>query len=569
MARFAGGAILTIAVCVSAAAEVPADCGAKVPFVTYEAEASTTNGKVVRMEGLPAPNEASPEIEASGRSYVKLARTGEHCEFAAAAAGNALVLRHCISDAPTGGGTAATLSLYVNGKFRQKLPLDSRYNWLYGEASSAHGGQFNDPDAGRPRVFWNDTRFLCVDNAWQAGDVLRLQKDADDTPEYYSLDLVDLEMAPPPLAPPDDEVCLSIVDFGATGDDEIDDTNAIRECISAAKKQGKTVWFPAGRFHHSEAFELEGVQVQGAGMWHTELLGTGRTLGFVLTGNRPRVADLFLESLIHQTRNDPGGMTFRSRDADRWSIERVWMTHIHCGMWLSDASRGVLRDSRIYCTYADAVNLNRGSSHNLVEHNYIRGAGDDGIASLALLEHQAITESNTLRRNTVVANWWGHNIDIAGGRGHLVESNYLADNSHSGCFTFNLPSAYPMHALTNAIVRRNSIVRGGGNHAGQRRGAVWSFADDASISGIVFEENKIVAPIFRGLHLHGRAEQEILFKNNLIESPGEDAVRIDESARGRLTMSANQIRNLKPGHRAIDNASGAEFEVVESQSRID
>src|SRR5690606_30431052 len=102
-------------------------------------------------------------------------------------------------------------------------------------------------------------------------------------------------------------------------------------------------------------------------------------------------------------------------------------------------TNGRIRGCRIYLTYADAINLNHASCDNIVEQNYIRGAGDDGIATLAELKDDAPSKNNTFRHNTVIANWWGHNIDVAGGSGHVVEDNLLADNSHSGCFTVNHP----------------------------------------------------------------------------------------------------------------------------------
>lgn len=537
--------------------------GANVPFVTQEAEKASTNGRVLRMRGLPRRNEASPEIEASGRSYVRLEAAGAYCEFVATKAGNALVLRHCIPDATEGGGRTATLSLYINGKFCRKLELDSRYNWLYGDVESRQGALLNEPDAKFVHVFWNDSRFLLAEHAWRQGDKVRFQKDAGDTAEYYAIDLVDLELAPPPLSPPRAKPFISVVDFGATGDDESDDTKAIKACIAEARKAGKTVWLPAGTYYHGQTFELDGVQLQGAGMWHTRLIGTGPTIGFILQGKRPRVADLFIESKAHHTRTDKGGMTFRSRPAGRWAVENVWITHTNCGFWLGDATHGKIRGCRIYCTYADAINLNRGSSHNVVEHNYIRGAGDDGIATLALKKDEAITNSNTIRFNTVICNWWGNNITVGGGSGHLVENNYLADNSHSACLAFNLPAAYPKHPLTGAVVRRNMIVRGGGNVAGQRRGAIWTLAGSTQISGVLVEGNTIVSPLFRGLHLHGSSNQEIQFKNNLIDSPGVDAVRIDAPCQGKLTLVGNDIRNIGPNQKEINNGAGEKFTLIE------
>src|SRR6185369_7458330 len=138
---------------------------------------------------------------------------------------------------------------------------------------------------------------------------------------------------------------------------------------------------------------------------------------------------------------------------------------------------------RIRFTYADAINLNSGASNNVVENNHIRGSGDDGLALLSEMENNnPMSTNNTVRFNTVSAIWWGHNCDLAGGTGHVIEDNVLVDNAKFGCFTINLPSAYPMFPLSGSIVRRNSIIRGGGNANGQKRGAVWIYPGSTSIS---------------------------------------------------------------------------------------
>ena len=158
--------------------------GAVVPFTTYEAESATnpTNGSVVTLTTLPTSTTWSPQLEASGRGYVQLTSTGDHLDFPVVQAANGLTLRHCIPDAPTGGGITATLSVYVNGVFRQKLAVTSIYNWLYGDGTLGSNGQSNDPAIANatPHVFWDETRAF-ITGGLQAGDTLRFQKDADDT----------------------------------------------------------------------------------------------------------------------------------------------------------------------------------------------------------------------------------------------------------------------------------------------------------------------------------------------------------------------------------------------------
>jgi len=542
--------------------------GARVPFVTFEAEQEATNGSVVRMQGPPAANLASPEIEASGRSYVRLESPGQYCEVKASRPGNALTIRFSIPDAPAGGGTTARLSLYRNGEFVAKLALDSRYNWLYGDVASRDAGQSNDPRDGKPRVFWNDSRFKLPDVAWRAGDVVRFQLDPGDAAEYVGIDLVDLERIPAPRRPPPRGAVVSVEEFGAKGNDTSDDSDAIDKCIAVARERSATVWFPPGVYHHSRSFRVDGLRLQGAGMWHASLIGTAADCGFILSGENTHVADLLVESVAHRSRRDRGGKAFRSRNVNRWSVENVCIMHTSVGFWLSGASRGKIRGCRVYCTYADAINVNRSSHHNVVEHNYVRGSGDDGIATLSEKKDPEPSAFNIIRRNTVIASWWGNNIDIAGGHGHVVEANYLADNSHSACIAFNLPSAYPMHPLTGAVVRGNTIVRGGGNFARQRRGAIWTLAGTAPITGVSIQNNRLIKPLFRGLHLHGSARQEITFSGNQIESPGVNAIHADKDVTGQLIVRDNEFQGLLRSGRVISNAAGSNLKVSEAGNTV-
>jgi hypothetical protein len=543
--------------------------GAKVPFTTYEAEApmNKVQGTKVQMSGLPKGNDSTPELEASGRGFVQLTATGDYLDIPKVRAANALVLRHCIPDAPTGGGISAPLSLYVNGKFRQSITLSSRHNWLYGEAGK--NGQSNDPTQGQAHVFWDEARFF-IKGGLKAGDTLRLQKGANDNAAFYRIDLVELEMAPPPLAPPPAGTFLSVADFGAKGNDTLDDTDAINQCIAAAKAQGKIVWIPAGTYYQSAKFSLDGVTLRGAGMWRTHLIGTVEgdkwtgNVGFQLMGDGPKVSDLSIDSVAH-TRRSTGAKAF-SGSPNNWRIENVWITHTLTGPWLS-GTNGIMRGSRVRSTYADAINLNNGASDNLIENNHIRGCGDDGIALLSETEFKKPPSvNNVVRFNTVSAVWWGHNGDLAGGSGHVLEDNIFVDNAKMGCFTINMPGAYPMHPLSNSVVRRNSIVRGGGNFSSQKRGAIWIYPGSSSSHNVLFQDNAILQPIFRGIHLTGSQPQALIFERNLIDGPGEDAIHIDGEVSGSVVFKSNTVRNLPSSARALNNTSKPEFTVTQSEN---
>lgn len=529
--------------------------GAKVPFLTLEAETQKTTGNIVLMKGKPS-DAVTPEMEASGRGYVELSATGHALAFPITSPADTIVVRHCIPDSAEGGGTEATISLFVNNQFTEEIKLTSRHNWLYGEAGQ--NGQSNTP-GGAPHVFWEESRHF-LKHPVKAGDRLDFRKRESDAAAFYRIDLVDLEQAPAPLGQLVDS--LSVVEFGANGTDDKDDADAIIACIKAAQEQNKAVWIPAGKYHQSKRFNLDGpVTIRGAGMWHTEILGTtlgtdfAGNMGFALKGEGAKISDLYLECIAQTKRDKSNGKGFTGQPKD-WTVENVWITHTQTGFWISAADKGIVRNCRVRFTYADGINLNRGTSNTIVEDCHVRGCGDDGLAILSETERKdPPATNNILRNNTSNAIWWGHNLDLAGGSGHLVENNLLADNPLMGVFTINMTGAYPNHPLSDSIVRGNSLVRGGGNYVKQKRGAAWIFAGSTTITNVVFENNRIAQPMFSGIQLTGKHEQKMTFINNTISEPGENGVAIADSVTGSGEFTGNKITGLPEGGNAIVNRS--------------
>ncbi len=171
---------------------------------------------------------------------------------------------------------------------------------------------------------------------------------------------------------------------------------------------------------------------------------------------------------------------------------------------------------------------------------------------------------NIVRSNTIAAVWWGHNLDVAGGSGHILENNLLADNPLFGVLTINLPGAFPMYPLSNTSIRNNTLLRGGGNYVGQRRGAVWLFAGSTEVSSTVIENNEIIAPIFRGIHLTGGGTQSITFTRNRIDNPGQDAIAIDKNVKGKGIFTSNTVSGLKAGFQSIVNGASEAFTLSET-----
>lgn len=570
--RFVPSALLAMVVFPLYAGNVSAAPGAAVPFTSLEAEspANTTNGTTVTLKSPLLDWTPTPELEASNRGYVELRNVGDYVEFSGVPAGNALVIRHCIPDAPEGNGITASLGFYVNGQRRQDLSLTSKYNWLYAPSKTSLNGQSNTPTA-FPHVFWDEGRYL-IPSGFKAGDKIRLQKDAGDTAAFYRIDVVDFEQAAPPSPRPENS--LSVADYGASGkgEDAKADTAAIQKCIADAKQRNATVWFPPGKYLQSANLLLDGVRVQGAGMWYvtlydalgTEGAGWAGNAGFKIAGTGTSVSDLAIDGLGGTSRGK-ASKGFIGGGAN-WSIRNVWLSHLTVGLWVTGTD-GIVSGCRVRDTYADGININNGKTAEvqgvLVENNHVRGTGDDGIAVLCGAESPHLTQRVTVRHNTVVAPWWASNIDLAGGTGHVIEDNLIADGMGVG-FCINLPGAYPMQPLTDSVVRGNMLLRCGSNANGQRRGAIWIYPGSTTINRTSIENNQILEPIFRGIHCTGSEAQNITFRANTIIRPGEDAIFIEPKVNGSGTFEGNTVQGLSPGFQTLVNRASESYTVVQA-----
>ena len=126
------------------------------PWITYEAENMTNTGTILG----PSYTGNQVSSEASGRRCVRLYATNQFLQFVAQTNANAIVVRYSVPDTTDGVGADYTLSLYTNGvpgatngTFAAKLPMTSRYSWLYGNYPFT-----NRPSSGSPRNFFDEVR---------------------------------------------------------------------------------------------------------------------------------------------------------------------------------------------------------------------------------------------------------------------------------------------------------------------------------------------------------------------------------------------------------------------------
>ncbi|MFI6345742.1 discoidin domain-containing protein [Streptomyces sp. NPDC050560] len=498
--------------------------GADMPYDTYEAEDGTLGGGATAI----GPNRTVGDLagEASGRRAVSLDRTGSYVEFTTQAPANTLVTRFSIPDSAGGGGTDATLDVYVDGTFLKAVDLTSKYAWLYGN-ETAPG---NSPGSGGPRHVYDEAG-LPLGTTVPAGSKVRLQKDAANT-SAYAIDFVDLERAEE-LPNPDPAAYTEPAGFSQQ--DVQDALDRVRMDTTGALKG---VYLPAGDYETSSKFQVYGkpVRVAGAGPWFTrfhapssqentdvgfraEAAAAGSSFsGFAYFGN-------------YTSRIDGPGKVFDFSNISDITIDNVWAEHMVCLYWGANTDRVTLSNSRIRDTFADGVNMTNGSTDNHVVNNEARSTGDDSFALFSAIDAGGADEKDNVYENlTALLPWRAAGVAVYGGYDNTFRNIRIADTLvYSGITVSSLDFGYPMNGFgTDPTTLENiSVDRSGGHFWGaQTFPGIWLFSASKVFQGIRINDVDITDPTYSG----------IMFQTNYVggqpQFPIKDTVLTDVSITG-------------------------------------
>jgi hypothetical protein len=523
---------------VPTAANPPDSRGAIVPWVEYQAEKGQTNGEIL----TPDRTFGTFASESTGRSAVKLNKVGDYLRFKTLAAANSVVVRFIIPDSEDGQGLESTISLYINNVFRQKIQLTSKYAWSYGGEERT----YNIPKMGGAHHFYDEARALVGDIP--TGATVKLQKDADDSAEYYVIDLVDLEQVAPPKTKP--EGFFSITDCGAVPDSGQDAGDAIQACIDKARAAKTGVWIPVGTFESEiHGFDVADIMIQGAGMWYSTI--HGKYARFNCTGNNCRFADFAIlgETILRDDKSPENGFNGQAGTGSR--LENIWVEHTKVGFWVSGGTNGlVITGSRFRNLFADGINFCNGTSYSVVENSHFRNTGDDALASWSP-KKDSVNTGNVFRFNTIQVPWRANCLAIYGGKDNKIENNLCYDVvTYPGILIAQQFNSNPFEGTT--IVQHNSLIRAGGPMFHNEHGALKIWADQGEISGLVVSDLLIDSSTFSGIELEGSYPiTSAVFDHIDVKNPGNWGILLRSNISGDAVFSFVTV--VKPGKEGLLN----------------
>ncbi|WP_229263559.1 discoidin domain-containing protein [Cohnella cholangitidis] len=538
--------------------------GANMPFTIMEAESSSngTNGTKL------APNFTPGDFagEASGRSAVYLDSTGEYVEFTLTSPANAFVLRNAVAE-----NTAGTISIYANGADKGNFAVTSKFSYVYATPTTL--GQLGYNNSGSKAYWLYEDSQIMLDQVYPAGTKIKIQKDAGDVPWIY-VDMIEAENVAPAASNPDPSKYVQV-----SGTKSIE--QALTEFRQDPSKKG--IFIPAGEWTLSSKIFLYGraTEIIGAGPWHTKLVApqdqTNTDIGFNIgsTANGSTIKNLSAWG-NYVYRQDGPGKFIDGNGMQNVTIENVWAEHFICLYWGVNSSYNTFKNNRIKNLFADGINMTNGSSYNIIDNNYSRGAGDDAFALFSAIDaggsynvgnqYTNLTATN-VRRAAAFA--------VYGGQNNLFQNLYGADTlTYPGFTVSSLSFGYNTLGFgdMDTVIDGVTLDRTGGDfwtsegaddkiNDHQNFGAIWFFGGDRVFKNILVKNVDINNPVYFGLMFQSKSPenlpmQNIRLENITINNPGRYGIKLvakAENGQGPVVGAASftNVKVNNPGITAI------------------
>lgn len=530
--------------------------GAKMPYTSHEAENATLeNGAKIQQ----SKDMESTAVEATNQTYVELPKKDAEVTFTVTEPANALNVRYTIPD-----GASGQLDVQVNGSSVGNLDLSSHSAWQYLKGDQEYDQAIDGSSA---RFRFDETRLLLKDIQLKAGDKISLVKKKDDNVPC-GIDFIELEQAPAPVA--QSENSISIVDKGASANDDSDDTAALLAAVEEAKVSGKSVYIPEGRFNFDKQVNIEAdnLKISGAGVWHTQLHFTsdkryGGGIVFGHNSNGIELSNLYMDSNLTSRYNEDAQYKAISGTLGKNShIHDVWVQHFEVGMWIGDYDQTgnmkytdglVVENARIRNNLADGINFAQGTKNSTVKNSNIRGNGDDGLAiwsSISDGTNAAAEENNKFLNNTIEAGWRAAGIGIFGGKGHEISGNLIKDVFAGAGIRVNTVFAGHNFDLndTGIKIHDNTILRSGTTNDlyNLHRGAIDFQQVRGTIKNVDVYDNKLLNTL----------ADPVITKNFEMDDSGNGEIRLSNNTidnKATIVGNISAVSPTKPEPKPVNN----------------
>ncbi|MCQ4085226.1 glycosyl hydrolase family 28-related protein [Saccharibacillus sp. JS10] len=315
---------------------------------------------------------------------------------------------------------------------------------------------------------------------------------------------------------------LSIVDEGATPDDDTDDLEAIQRTLDQAAQNKQSVYIPPGNYRLGGILKVNGVKLLGDGANQAILTSTDPENGSIDVEGDGAVLSGFshvYEKTVERGNgaNDKNSITLRG--ATNFTIEGLMIDKSStAGIFVGDeSSNGKIVGNTLQQTGADGIHITNGSHDVIVENNKVSEAGDDTIAVVSYEENTNVTQNIDIQNNDVGYGSKARGISVVGGENVTIENNQIQDTEMAGIY-ISVEKEWNTRNVKNVVINNNTI-----EHTGTRMGSqhpnVLVYASQGNIDEVKFNGNTIANSVHGGIGVWGEGDiGNIYFDANKLEN---------------------------------------------------
>lgn len=350
--------------------------------------------------------------------------------------------------------------------------------------------------------------------------------------------------APRPSIPPAD--ALKVTDFGAKPNDGGDDTDAIRDAIEEARRQGKALVFPEGQFDVGRRFDFrQGGSYYGPGI--INWTGGGGAAVFI-PGNE---GDIHIDGLMFNGR----GIHFNSKHNNVTIVNSTFQnirgaTHEEQAAIYANGgmTNSLIQSNHFYNVQDEGVWINNTAGGTIIDSNYFDGVWQPIHVIHGSLDYkptpgdfasvrtgQSVTMTNNvgvrLQRMGIEFQGWGADNSLVQGN-HFSEwdRDYVRIPDHHESFGLSIMNkgnnimvldnqlfGWPENTIGIEFAGHNGIIAGN-VVGGFREGSHITWGHNINIHGNHFIGNRLMAIWFPGYE--GFGVYNAYVNNNKLSNPG-------------------------------------------------
>jgi hypothetical protein len=311
---------------------------------------------------------------------------------------------------------------------------------------------------------------------------------------------------------------LSVRSFGALGDGATNDYAAFAACTTAAIAAGVPVVIPPGDYRLGTRWQGDGLKgIIGFGPT-SQITATHVVSGIVeilnVTGGLYRDFKIVGAGTIRDSDN----VGFYTQACDNIEIRGVEVSGCQsAGIYNFGITNSRISGCYVHDTFADGIHVTNASSDVTISGNTLVDTGDDSIACVDYLIHDAYVDGVTITGNTVRGSG-ARGISNIGASNVTITGNVVTTTVGQGILVSE-DAVYGTRVPEHTVISGNTVRAAGSQ-------GIEVETDSTNEAFAIVSNNLIVAPASRGVNIAAPCVDVL---NNRIVEPGSIGIHLQDS----------------------------------------